>query len=133
VYDDIDHVHDKKEQQDLRRGMCLEEEENANGNGDANSSNRTGNAAERLSSDDVNSSGDSQTPKKTCFPPTTLGVLREIMETKGAPGLYAGMTAKLAQTLLNAAVLFVFYEKLLKTVSEFMKKRRQTLGAMKPS
>ena len=43
---------------------------------------------------------------------STASCLASILRANGAPGLYKGMPAKLTRTCLNAALMFLFYEKL---------------------
>jgi adenine nucleotide transporter 17 len=43
---------------------------------------------------------------------STASCFASILRANGAPGLYKGMPAKLTQTCLNAALMFLFYEKL---------------------
>ena len=38
--------------------------------------------------------------------------MRAVFCTTGIAGMYKGMMAKLSQTCLNAALMFLFYEKL---------------------
>lgn len=55
---------------------------------------------------------------------TTLDCLRDIYERKGvANGLFKGFFAKLLQTVLNSAALFLVYEKLSRVVFLFLVRR----------
>ena len=49
-----------------------------------------------------------------CRPPLFHPTLRvvQVWAANGFMGLYRGMAAKLSQTVLNAALMFLFYEKL---------------------
>ena len=42
----------------------------------------------------------------------TLRCLRDTVQANGLTGVYKGMAPKLSQTCLNAALMFLFYEKL---------------------
>ena len=42
-----------------------------------------------------------------------MRLLRTIFREEGLRGLYKGIDAKLAQTVLNAAFMFAFYERIL--------------------
>jgi adenine nucleotide transporter 17 len=57
---------------------------------------------------------------------STLGVLREIYARRGWRGLFAGMEAKLWQTVLTAAFMFVTYEKLVALIFRLFGIRRFT-------
>jgi adenine nucleotide transporter 17 len=55
---------------------------------------------------------------------TMLAVLLAIHLDKGFPGLFQGCSAKLAQTVLTAAFMFAFYEKILALLLKSMKRKR---------
>ena len=42
-----------------------------------------------------------------------IDALSRIYETEGFAGLYSGLEAKLLQTVLNAGIIFVVYERIL--------------------
>lgn len=50
----------------------------------------------------------------------TLDVLMSIVRSYGALGLFRGLEAKLLQTVLTAALMFMTYEKIAKTVTNLM-------------
>lgn len=49
---------------------------------------------------------------------STLELMSQIIETDGCTGLYKGMEAKLAQTILTTSLMFVFYEKIYNFVTK---------------
>ena len=55
---------------------------------------------------------------------TMLAVLRAIHSNRGLQGLFQGCSAKLAQTVLTAAFMFAFYEKILSFLMNGMKRKR---------
>uniref|UniRef100_L7LY44 Putative peroxisomal membrane protein pmp34 n=1 Tax=Rhipicephalus pulchellus TaxID=72859 RepID=L7LY44_RHIPC len=50
-----------------------------------------------------------------------LGILMHIARTQGVPGLYRGLEAKLWQTVLTAALMFVAYEKIVRFVMQILR------------
>uniref|UniRef100_A0A023FIN0 Putative mitochondrial carrier protein n=2 Tax=Amblyomma TaxID=6942 RepID=A0A023FIN0_AMBCJ len=50
-----------------------------------------------------------------------LGMLLHIARTQGFPGLYRGLEAKLWQTVLTAALMFVAYEKIVRFVMQILR------------
>lgn len=50
-----------------------------------------------------------------------LAMLLHIARTQGVPGLYRGLEAKLWQTVLTAALMFVAYEKIVRFVMQILK------------
>ncbi|KAH6936593.1 hypothetical protein HPB50_019778 [Hyalomma asiaticum] len=50
-----------------------------------------------------------------------LGILMHIARTQGLPGLYRGLEAKLWQTVLTAALMFVAYEKIVRFVMQILR------------
>mmetsp|Transcript_35197 Transcript_35197/g.111923 ORF Transcript_35197/g.111923 Transcript_35197/m.111923 type:complete len:342 (+) Transcript_35197:38-1063(+) len=48
---------------------------------------------------------------------STFGALRQIQRERGISGLFAGLEAKILQTLLNGALMMLLYEKILEAVA----------------
>ena len=52
----------------------------------------------------------------------TVAVLRQIVEREGVGALYNGMAAKMTQTVLNSAFMFMMYEKLAEVMLKALRK-----------